>query len=69
LYPVRTTDYKYYCNSEGNELLYDLVNDPYELCDVSNDLSYTHIIADMRKRMILRMHNASFNCNEKEAEY
>ncbi len=66
---VRTAEYKYYCDSEGLEILYDLVNDPDELNNIVHNSLYRDVLCDMRKRMIIRMHKAVFNCHERPAEY
>ena len=51
---VRNKDYKYYCDSEGNEILYDLKNDPDELKNVAEEEQYFSALAGMRKRLIIR---------------
>lgn len=37
---------------EGKEQLFDLVNDPYEIKDLSNDIAYEKVLSEWRNRMI-----------------
>ncbi len=66
---VRTERYKYYCTSEGLEILFDLKADPHELRNVISDIEYTGVLSDMRKRLIIRLQKASFNGSTPEADY
>lgn len=66
---VRTRDYKYYCDTDGNELLYDLKNDPDELDNVVKDESYQEVLLEIRKRMINRIQEAAYKSGERTAQY
>ncbi len=66
---VRTKDYKYYCDSKGREVLYDLKEDPDELKNVVKEDRYKDVLSDMRKRLILRIQNAAYKCRERDADY
>jgi len=62
---IRTKRYKYYFSSDGEELLFDLVNDPLEFNDLSKDIRYKDILSDMRRRMIARIQQAAYPNLEK----
>lgn len=66
---VRTRFHKYYCASDGRELLYDMTDDPNELTDQSGNPEYSKVLADMRKRLILRIQEAAYNGPKPEAGY
>lgn len=66
---VRTDSFKYYCDSDGNEILYDLTKDPDELDNVAENDEYKDVLSDMRKRMIVSLQNALYKGNEVIAEY
>ncbi|MBO9608460.1 MAG: sulfatase-like hydrolase/transferase [Paenibacillaceae bacterium] len=66
---VRTKEHKYYCNSAGRELMYDLRRDPHELRDVAADSEYAGVLSAMRKRLIVRMQLAAGNGTGRVAEY
>ncbi len=51
---VRTYEYKYCRNQAGREILFDLINDPYELNNVANHESYAKILNMMRNEMLSR---------------
>ena len=59
----------YYCNSNGQELLFDLLKDPQELHNVANQEHYQNQLADMRKRMIMKIQKAAYPNREIIAEY
>lgn len=48
---VRTSEWKYVEYSTGEKELYDLVNDPYELINVANDLRYEALMAGLKARL------------------
>ncbi len=66
---VRTEQFMYYCNSNGQELLFDLLKDPQELHNVANQEHYQNQLADMRKRMIMKIQKAAYPNREIIAEY
>lgn len=66
---IRTKKYKYYCSSIGEELLYDLKNDPEELNNQVGNPDYTNVLLDLRKRMIVRIQEAAYKSGERKAEY
>ncbi|MCI8615332.1 MAG: sulfatase-like hydrolase/transferase [Lachnospiraceae bacterium] len=66
---VRTEQFMYYCNSAGQELLFDLQEDPRELHNVASRASYQNQLSDMRKRMIMKIQTAAYPNRETLAEY
>ncbi|MBT5829563.1 MAG: DUF4976 domain-containing protein, partial [Candidatus Latescibacteria bacterium] len=49
---VRTKDWKYVHDPMGDkDELYDLVNDPWELYNVVEDLAHSEILADLRLKL------------------
>ncbi|MFA9396706.1 MAG: sulfatase [Clostridiaceae bacterium] len=66
---VATKEYKYYISSQGEEILYDLINDKYELINLVDNIEYENIKSLMRKRMLLRMQNSSYKKLDKDGEY
>lgn len=66
---VRTNRYKYNCDTRGNEFLFDLEKDPYELNNLIGNKKYESILAFLRKQMVIRLQEASFKARSKEAEY
>lgn len=66
---VRTRDHKYYCSSKGEELLFDLVLDPKELENKVGREDYQVVLSDMRKRLLVRSQQASYNGPKPEANY
>lgn len=66
---VRTSRYKYYCNTEGGEILYDLEKDPFELENVVSSEEYAQVLSDMRKRMLIRIQTAAYRDLNRIAEY
>lgn len=66
---IRTKKYKYYVNTEGLEILYDLEKDPYELYNISNKKEYNEIKSLMRLEMIKKMQFSAYNSKEKKAPY
>ena len=51
---IRTERYKYCVNQDGEELLYDLVLDPYEQRNAAADAGYTDVLNDVRAELLLR---------------
>ncbi|MBZ4683104.1 MAG: sulfatase [Fusobacteriales bacterium] len=66
---IRTKNYKYYCNSNGEEILFDLKKDKFELENVVKKNEYKEILSIMRKKMIIKMQNAAYKSFEQVAEY
>lgn len=66
---IRTDRYKYYYDTKNCEILYDLEKDPFELEDVSQKKEYAEIIHSMRKKMIWKILNSSYNSLNKTAPY
>ena len=66
---VRTTDYKYYVNTKGQEILYDMKKDPFELNNIAYVEEYKEIKSLMRFEMIKKMQLSSYNSREKMAPY
>ena len=50
-YAVRNAAWKYVEYSTGEEELYDLVNDPYELNNVADQPEYAEIQAQLKARL------------------
>jgi arylsulfatase len=55
---LRTRDYRYTLHQDGTENLYDIHKDPGEYCDLAGDEDHRTILADMRKRLLLRLTHA-----------
>lgn len=66
---VRTEKFRYYCSSAGEELLFDLTKDPYELSNVAADPAYAQVLSEMRLHMILKLQQAAAPGQEPTAEY
>lgn len=66
---LRTDRYRYDCAADGSEWLYDLADDPDELNNVVEKLPYQPIMAEVRKRLLVRLQSAAYVRAEKEAEY
>lgn len=66
---IRTKRYKYYCNNEGKEILFDLEKDPQELQNVVDCAAYAQVLSKLRRDMILRLQNAAYPNLEQTAEY
>jgi hypothetical protein len=49
---IRTRRYVYWCNRKhfGNEHLFDVDQDPYQMKDVIRDPAYTDVAADLRAK-------------------
>ncbi len=54
---IRTKEFRYLCESDGKESLYDLRIDPMQYHNVANDREYQDILQDMRKSLLVKMLN------------
>ena len=61
--------YKYYCNNEGKEILFDLEKDRQELQNVVDCEAYAQVLSMLRRDMIIRLQNAAYPNLEQSAEY
>jgi arylsulfatase A-like enzyme len=52
---LRTDRYRYVCESDGAEHLWDLESDPGEYADVAADARHAAALADMRHRLLVRV--------------
>ena len=66
---VRTEKYKYYVNTKGLEILYDLEKDEDELYNVADKKEYNEIKSFMRLEMIKKIQYSAYNSKEKIAPY
>lgn len=66
---IRTKNYKYYCSSSGEEILYDLKKDPGELINIIDNSRYTDVLMELRRKMILRIQEAAYKSGKLTAEY
>lgn len=66
---IRTDKFKYYLNSQGKEILFDLEKDPKELYNVIDDQEYAEVLSGLRKRMVIRIQQAAYPNREQTAEY
>ncbi len=66
---IRNDNFKYYCNTDGDEILYDLNRDPYELNNIIENNKYKEILSSLRKQMIIKIQKAAFNGYESTAPY
>ena len=66
---VKTRTHTYHCTSTGREILYDRLADPDEGTNVVADPANAAVLSDLRRRMILRLQRAAFNCQERPAAY
>lgn len=49
---VRTSDWKYIHDPMGDlDELYDMVNDPWELTNIASSPEFSHVVADMQRRL------------------
>jgi len=55
---VRVSGFRYVCEANGKESLYDLPADPGAYRDVADDPQYFDVLADIRKRLTVRMLDA-----------
>lgn len=66
---IRTTRYKYYSDTEGNQILYDLKQDPDEFYNLVSDRQYQDILSEMRWRMMIKLQESGYRNRNKTAEY
>lgn len=66
---IRSMNYKYVVWSDGSESLFDLESDPKELNNVANTLSYKDIQSEMRYKMTIKLRQAAYKVNIRDAEY
>ena len=66
---VKTRDYSYHATATGREVLFDRANDPDESRNVVTDPAHKEALSDMRRRTVIRLHNATLNCHDRPAEY
>ena len=52
---LRTERYRYVCESDGGERLWDLETDPGEYVDVAADPAYATALVEMRRRLLVRV--------------
>lgn len=52
---LRTERYRYVCERDGKEFLWDLERDPYAYTDVSKDSAYAGALAEMRHLLLQRL--------------
>jgi arylsulfatase A-like enzyme len=52
---LRTERYRYVCESDGREHLWDLESDPGAYVDVAADSAYAPALAEMRRRLLTRV--------------
>ncbi|MCH8295683.1 sulfatase-like hydrolase/transferase [Candidatus Poribacteria bacterium] len=52
---LRTEGYRYVCEANGKESLYDLTTDPGEYHNVAADPAYASIVAEHRQRLLFRL--------------
>ncbi|MFD2670900.1 sulfatase family protein [Marinicrinis sediminis] len=52
---IRTQQYRYLCEDNGKEGLYDLQKDPMQYHNLAQDIAYAEVLADMRKLLIQKM--------------
>ncbi len=61
---IKTDDFKYILNSTDIDELYDLRNDPYELCNLIDDPKYKDDLAHLRRELhaeLIRCHDPLMN--------
>ncbi|MBY5944708.1 sulfatase [Photobacterium rosenbergii] len=66
---IRDESHRYYCDSDGQELLFDLNQDPDEVNNLINDASYQTILSTMRFKMIVKIQQAAYPNVEKIFAY
>ncbi|MDB1125341.1 sulfatase family protein [Vibrio algarum] len=66
---VRDKQYRYYSNSEGEELLFDLQNDSHELNNVAKEQSHSDALSKMRFKMLQKIQQTAYPNVEKIFEY
>ncbi len=66
---IRDEKYKYFLNSSGKEILYDLQNDPEEKVNIVAKKEYQEVLSNLRKQMSIKLQKAAYDSLEREAEY
>ena len=66
---VRTERFRYFYSFSGEEKLFDLVTEPYEIDNVVNESEYSEALSEMRKVMIEKCFKAGFYVYQKPAQY
>ena len=66
---IRTKTHKYYINNRGEEILYDLTDDPGEHINCVGEEKYRDVLSELRRQMIIRIQNAAYPNLEQSAEY
>ncbi|MDG3085300.1 DUF4976 domain-containing protein [Vibrio hannami] len=66
---VRDVRYRYYCDSKGKELLFDLEQDPDELSSVHDKNSYQDVLSNMRFKMLKKIQQVAYPNVEKVFAY
>ncbi|MEZ9134356.1 sulfatase [Vibrio sp. 10N.286.52.B1] len=66
---IRNESCRYYCDSEGKELLFDLTKDPDELTSVASEVAYKDILSEMRFKMLTKVQQVAYPNVEKIFAY
>jgi len=66
---IRDTCFRYYSDSEGKELLFDLEVDPSELNNVAMEPQYHDVLSEMRFKMLQRIQQVAYPNVEKIFAY
>ncbi len=66
---IRTNRYMYYINGEGDELLFDVQEDPHQINNIASDKQYADVLSELRKQLILKIQHAAYVNLEATAEY
>lgn len=75
--PYNTTDtrsivtkrFLYFVDAQNRESLFDRDVDPTEFTNFANDENYNEHLSEMRKQMIVKLKEASFDARERPAKY
>nr|WP_086938535.1 sulfatase-like hydrolase/transferase [Thaumasiovibrio occultus] len=66
---IRDENYRYYCDSAGKEMLFDLNADPNEITNVIGKTEYSDTLSTMRFKMIQKIQYAAYPNIEKIFAY
>ncbi|MDV7105097.1 sulfatase-like hydrolase/transferase [Vibrio sp. TH_r3] len=66
---IRDQKYRYYCDNQDGELLFDLENDPHEVNSVHDIVAYKETLSSMRLKMIRKIQNSAYPNIEKIFAY
>lgn len=66
---IRTEEAKYMCNTNGDEVLFDLQKDPDEYNNIANDKSGKSLLDEMRKKMLVRSMEVIDNLPKRISRY